>query len=237
MRRTFPEVYRRANARRPGAIELSEQFWDNVVEDFVPPGADGSPFFHLAYEQDGRIDGYARYRTGGQRVKVDELMSVSVEAGAALWRFCFDLDLMRGTDAVERPADDPLPWMLADSRRLRRSSADGVWIRLVDVAAALSGRRYMRSGGLALEVSDPYCPWNDGCYELTGGPDGAECRRSNAGPDLTLSVTDLAATYLGAVSFATLHLAGRVEEHTPGALNRADSMFASELKPWGPHGF
>ena len=237
MRRSFPEVYMRANTRRPGAIHLSEQFWDGVVMDFTPPGAESSPFFHLAYERDGRIDGYARYRTSGRRVLVDELMSVSVEAYAALWRFCFDLDLMGSTVAVQRPVDDPLPWILADPRRLRRAASDGIWVRLVDVAAALEGRRYMREGRLVIEVQDSFCPWNEGRYELQGALEGARCRPTGARPDLTLSATDLAATYLGTASFATLFFAGRIEEHTSGALSKADSMFAAELKPWGPHGF
>jgi len=237
MRRSFPEVYSRANEGRPGAIHLSEQFWDGVVMDFTPPGSESGPFFHLAHERDGRIDGYARYRTGGHRVLVDELMSVSVEACAALWRFCFDLDLMRSTEAVQRPVDDPLPWMLADPRRLRRTPADGVWVRLVDVAAALAGRRYMREERLVIEVHDSFCSWNEGRYELEGSSEGARCRRTGARPDLTMSAADLAATYLGAVSFATLFSAGRVEAHTSGALRKADSMFPADLKPWGPHDF
>jgi len=159
---------------------------------------------------------------------------VTPDAHAALWRFCLDVDLTTSTEAWNRPTDDPLPWMLADPRHLRRSTSDGTWIRLVDVPAALSGRRYMRSDGLVLEVHDTFCPWNDGRYALDGGPEGARCQRTKSEPDIALSAADLAATYLGAVSFTTLSLAGRVEERKNGALLRADAMFATELKPWNP---
>ena len=46
------------------------------------------------------------------------------------------------TEAIKRPLDDPLPWMLADPRRLQRATRDGVWLRVVDAAAALEQRRY-----------------------------------------------------------------------------------------------
>jgi predicted acetyltransferase len=168
---------------------------------------------------------------------IEHLMSVTDEAHAALWRFCLDVDLMTTTGAWNRATDDPLPWMLADPRHLQRSPEDGLWIRLVDVAAALSGRRYMRNDSLVLEVRDAFCPWNDGRYALDGGPDGAHCRKTSSEPDFALSAADLAATYLGAVSFTTLSLAGRVEERKNGALRRADVMFATELKPWCPYSF
>jgi predicted acetyltransferase len=95
----------------------------------------------------------------------------------------------------------------------------------------------MSEGRLVIEVHDSFCPWNDARYELEGSSEGAQCRRTGAGPDLSMSAADLAATYLGTVSFNTLFRAGRVEAHTSGALRKADSMFPAELKPWGPHGF
>ena len=33
--------------------------------------------------------------------------------------------------------DDPLPWMLADRRRLERSLSDSMWLRILDVRNAL----------------------------------------------------------------------------------------------------
>ena len=81
------------------------------------------------------------------------------------------------------------------------------------------------------------CAWNDGRYEMEGGQDGAVCSASDATPDIVLSSTDLATTYLGTARFTTLSHAGRVEERTQGALLRADAMFATELAPWCPYGF
>jgi len=126
---------------------------------------------------------------------------------------------------------------LADPRRLERTKRDGLWVRLIDAAAALELRRYVEGGRLVLEVRDELCPWNQGRFELEGSSDGATCRASTATPDLVLDISDLASAYIGAVSFTTLAQAGLVNESTPGALLRADRLFAVQHQPWTPANF
>src|SRR2546430_12909945 len=137
---------------------------------------------------------------------------------------------MAGISAEMRPVDEPLRFLLADSRQPKTRIEDGVWLRLVDVPAALKGRRYAVDGRLALRVRDPFCPWNDGQYELIGGPDGAECRSNGSTPDLALDAADLAALFLGGNRFRTLFEAGRVEELRPGAIARRSEEHTSELQ-------
>ena len=164
-------------------------------------------------------------------------MPATREAHAALWRYCFGIDLMHTTHATKRPLDDPLPWMLADPRRLRQSVRDDLWLRLVDVREALARRTYSSEGRLVVEIRDAFCPWNEGRYSLHGGPDGAECKPTSSEPDLVLSAGDLAAGYLGAISFTNLSIAGRAEERRKGALEVADAMFRSSQAPWWPNEF
>ena len=228
----FPQLFDRACADRPGVIKYGQGAWDSFLADLEQWRGGASAYFHVAYEEDGRALGYATYRTKEHTLTVEMLVAVTDEAYASLWRYCLDVDLMSTTKARSRPVDEPLPWMLADPRRLERSIGDRMWLRLVHVAAALERRSYMRDDRLVLEISDTFCTWNADRYELEGGPDGAECRLSTADPDLVLSVADLAAAYLGAVSLTTLSRAGRVEERTSGALRRADAMFATRLAPW-----
>ena len=233
-RRVFPEVYRRVWPARPGMIKRDETLWDSKLDDAERDRGGAGAFFHVVYEADGRVDGYALYRIerGNRALVVHELIAATDEAYAALWRFCFDVDLITSTEATHRPVDDPLLWMLADPRRLRRTPGDGIWLRLIDVPAALSGRRYAREGRLVVEVDDATCPWNKGRFELEAGPDGADCRPTRKEPELFLSAADLAALYLGAVRCRTLFHAGRVEADSPAAISRADAMFATELQPW-----
>jgi predicted acetyltransferase len=95
----------------------------------------------------------------------------------------------------------------------------------------------MQSDRLVLEVRDDMCPWNNEKFELEGSTEGAECRLTESSPDLVLGVSDLASTYMGAVSFSTLSRASKVEERTPGALLRADRLFAVQYPPWTPCNF
>ena len=234
----FAGVFKRAINDRPGVFESAALVrWEREARaPELTQGGRGGLFF-IVYRAEGTTDGYAIYRTSGNRVVVTELIAATREANTALWRFCFDVDLMHSTEALRRPVDDPLPWMLADPRRLQRSPRDGMWLRLVDVAASLGLRNYMESGRLVMGVSDGLCPWNDQAFELEGSPEGSDCRPTNSAPDLVLGVSNLAAAYLGAVGFTTLSRAGLVEERTPGALLRADRMFSVQNQAWTPHGF
>ena len=57
-------------------------------------------------------------------------------------------------------------------------------------------------------------------------------RGGNQREPIALDAADLGAVYLGGVAFATLAAAGRVRELTPGAIARADRMFAVQPTPW-----
>ena len=232
----LPEVYRRSTVDRPAMFQREDHHWerDSRAQEHALGGQGG--LFYVAYE-DRKIDGYATYRITGTTLVVNELMATTKEANAALWRFCFDMNRMNLTEALKRPVDDPLPWMLADPRQLHRSTRDGVWVRLVDVPESLVLRRYLQEEKLVLEIKDDVCPWNQGRFELEGSSEGASCRATDSSPDLALNVAQLASAYTGAVSFSTLAGAGWVEELTPGALLRADRMFAVRYRPWSPNNF
>lgn len=244
--KSFPEVYERVRPTRPGMLARDEAWWNIVLrERSHEPGMKAGPLFMVLYETEGP-DGYVAYRveeswghTGGPEhiIHVEEMISATPDAYGALWRYCFDIDLARRVQGWRRPADEPLLHMLEEPRALGLQLRDGTWIRLVEVGDALAGRRYAVEGRLVLEVRDGFCDWNDGRWELEGGPEGAECRRTGAEPDLVLDAATLASTYLGAAGFPTLARAGRIEERTAETLTRADAMFATDLAPWCPHIF
>ena len=234
MREIFPEVYDRANIGRPGMVPLSEHRWDARLWDLEFTRGGSSMYFHVIYEEGGSVDGYVTYRIRRNTLIVRELMAATNTAYASLWRYCFDIDLRTETVARDRPVDDPIHWILADPRRLRRSLRDGVWLRLVDVEAALAARSYTTAGTLVIDVEDSTCPWNQGRYSLDVGPDGARIRRTTAEPDIIMPASCLATCYLGAASVSSLARAGRVEARSEGALAMADLMFATSKQPWSP---
>ena len=233
----LPDIFRRATLGRPGVFQRPIHQWerDSQSPEHLEGGQGG--LFYVTYEEDGKLDGYASYRIVGTNLCVNELMAVTSNANTALWRFCFDVDRMSTTEAIRRPVNDPLPWLLADPRRLNRSTRDGIWVRVVDVTAALNLRRYMNRDQLVIEVKDDLCPWNNGTFKLEGHSDGAECQTSNSQADLSIHISNLASVYMGAISFSTLSMAGLVDEKTPGALLRADRMFAVQYPPWTPCNF
>ncbi len=233
-RELFPEVYERVRPLRPGMIRRDPIRWDLKLRDPESDRQGSSPNFHAVYRSGDRIDGYVLYRLNHttHTLTVQELISATDEAESALWEYCFGVDLMTTTKALLRPIDEPLLWRLADPRHLKRSSSDDLWVRLVNLPEALSQRSYAAEGRLILEVTDSYCPWNHGRFELLATPGGAECISTAATAHLALSVADLGAVYLGGVSFRTLWHADRVRADDPETIQRADALFATDSQPW-----
>lgn len=241
----FADVYERVRPAQPGMVDRSRAWWEYLFLDLEEEREGFGPLFFVAHESVDGLDGYAVYHVKadwargypGHLLEVEELVAATPAAYAALWRYCFDVDLVARIRAPRRPPLEPLFFLLADPRRLRSSVIDGLWVRLVDVPRALAARRYASEGGLMLEVQDHFCPWNEGVYRLEGGPEGAECRRAEGGADLVLSAAELGTVYLAGTGFRALARAGRVTEVTPGALARADAMFAWDPPPWCPNLF
>ena len=241
----FTRVWEQARRTQPGMLGLDERWMRLQMADLELHREGASPQYRVLHQTGGNPTGFAIYRekmdwdASGPNgtLRLEMLIAATAEAYAALWRHLLDVDLMVRVSAEMRPVDEPLRFLLADSRQPKTRIEDGLWLRLVDVAAALAGRRYAFDGRLVLRVRDAFCPWNDGQYELVGGPAGAECKPNSGSPDLALDAADLAALYLGGNRLRTLFEAGRVEELHPGAIARADAMFATDRAPWCPSHF
>ena len=191
-------------------------------------------------DADGTPDGYATYRVKEgwdglphSSAVVGDLHGRTPQVEATLWRYLFDLDLVERVTCHARPADDPLRWWLADSRRLlTKGIGDSLWLRILDVGAALSARRYDTEGEIVLDVTDRFRPAGAGRFRLAAAPDGACCTPTTATADVALDVADLGALYLGGVSASTLAAAGRVDEQRPGSVVTADALFATRPLPY-----
>ncbi len=239
----FGAVYEQERARRPGMVVRNEDWWRQRLFDSKDRRDGAGPLFHIVYEGAGGVEGYVAYRVKldwGQDnsvLTVLELMATNEDAYRGIWSFCFGVDLVDRIRARHRPMDEPLPWMLADFRRLQVHTTDALWVRLVDVDAALSARRYSAPGSVVFEVTDAGSPWNAGRHSLEAGEDGAACRPTGAEPDIRLDVRDLGAVYMGGIELGLLVSAGRVEECRPGAVASADAMFRWRPYPWCPSVF
>src|SRR5215471_6196655 len=234
-RELFPPVYEEVRRARPGMTSRSDVWWEerHLRQEEHESNA---PRRFAALDVDGRTQAYAIYRThfafeGGlpaSRLVVREALGATPQTTAAIWRFLLDVDWMSVVEVPLAPPDHPLFLLLALPRRAGYRMGDGIWVRIVDVPAALSGRAYGEGGPLVLEVRDAICEWNDGRWKLEGG----ECSRTDEEPDLALDVSALGSAFLGAVSFTQLREAMRVEELREGAIAQADALFAWHRLPW-----
>ena len=233
-------VYEAVAAETPGMFTRTREWWNaRALSDPEWRRGGGGELQRAVLELDGRPAAYALYRlhmsfesgvpTGF--TNVIEAMGTTPEATREIWRFLFDIDWMSSIKAGLLPIDHPLFFLLAEPRRMGFRVGDGLWVRLVDVEAALAARSYGEGESVTIQVADAFCPWNEGCFRVPGG------ERTDAEPDLSVDVATLGSVYLGGFTFAELARALRLEELRPGAIARADTLFRADRAPWCPEIF
>lgn len=248
-RESIESVYARLVPGRPGMLERRPG-WDRKLLLDTPESREGASALQCVLARRGEGDaaevvGYALYRikptwdAAGPRgtVVVDQLAALDPVTHATLWRFLGGIDLTSSVSVSNLPVDDAFQFLVSDVRRSNIRLRDSLYVRLVEVGAALAARAYQAPVDVVLEVDDAFCPWNEGRWRLTGDDKGASCERTADAADLSLSVRELASMYLGDTSPAALARAGLVRELRPGALAEASVAFTSPVAPWLPHGF
>lgn len=238
----YPPIYERVRKLRGGMMRRHERWWRAVLEHDVPDERDGYGPRNLALLPDR---GYVYYRVKSDwdmqgakdTLRVDQLVAVDTEAELTLWQFLFSVDLVGEIVAYMQPVDGPLPLRLSYRGRLAENLREGLWLRLVDVGAALPTRSYDHDGRLVFEVRDGFCSWNAGLWQLEVVAGEGTVERTDAEPDLELDVADLAGMFLGGLTATQLARAGRLTARSSDALVTARRMFAVDLAPWNPFEF
>jgi predicted acetyltransferase len=238
----IPPVFERIRPEWPGMFSRSRLWWENREIADPEERRDGAgPKRWVAYERDGSLEGYAVYRhrpgfeagTTNAELRVLEALGTTPEALRDIWAYLLAIDWIATTKSFLLPPDHALFMLLATPRRARYRMGDGLWVRVLDVEAALSGRVYQGDEPIVFEVADEFCPWNEGRWKLEGG----RAERTKDEPDLRLPVQSLGSALLGGVSFASLRRAGRLAEVKDGAIARGDSLFRWDRHPWCPEIF
>lgn len=227
---------------RPGMLRRDATWTRRALLDPAEVRGGAAPLQAFVVEDDAEVRGYALYTTKANwedssprnLVLVREIYARDDAAYAELWAALLDLDLTATVVADTRPVDDPILAMLVDPRTAVPLVRDQLHVRLVDVDRGLAARRYASEFDLVLEVEDSMCPWNQGRWRLCGGPDHAECTRTDASADLAITVRALGSAYLGGVSLRQLGAAGQVSERRPGALALAAQAFRHDPAPFCP---
>jgi predicted acetyltransferase len=238
-------IYDAVRRVTPGFYARHEAWWHVFMADpeFRRRGAGRK--FHAVYFRDGEAAGYVVYRIKEEwgdagpdnALIVVEILAIDTEATQQLWRYVFGVDLMASIRWRLGPADHPLLLLLTEPRRLQLRVTDGMWLRIVDVPAALRARSYGADGSIVLEVTDEFMPEVAGRWRLTASNGRGNVEPTTDAADLALEIQDLGALYMGAFSLASLGRAGRTVELSEGVRARADAIFASTALPWCPEVF
>ena len=240
--RAATEIYERVRPTVPGMLDRGDAWWEY---SYPTAGIDDDEptLFALHHGADAELDGYAAYSVQAgwsdegrpdNTLRLHELVAETPHAYGALWSYCLGLSLCGRVEAENRPVDEPLLHMLPAPEGMRLSVVDGLHVRILDVPAALSARRYLARGDVVLSVRDAAGGWAGGTWLVEGDPEVGVCTSTRRSPDLVLDAAALACVYLGGSSFDALHWAGLVEELRPGGIRRADELFSWPRAPWLP---
>lgn len=236
------ELHLRCARDTLGAVSRPPRMARRIFVDLPLARPGREPLQVLLAQTGGRPTGYAVFSRKAQwedfrakgRVETVELAASDPVTLLALARRLVDFDLTALTTIAGRGADDPLLWWAGGPRAVKVRGSDSLWLRLVDVGAALTARGYSSACDLVLEVVDPVCPWNEHAWRLTVDREGnATCLPTSDEADLRLPVQTLAAAYLGSRSIASQADQGLVRELTPDSVRPLSRAMSSEREPIG----
>lgn len=242
MRTVAPAIWKKTAAVTPGMMIPPDVQWDWIFsQERINRMRDGKPFY-VTYTEDGEPLGYAIYRIEFREenmhsknvVKVDDLIAATPSAEAALWRYVLDIDLATEVVHQHHPLKSNLLWLLADPRKLSLTPYDSVWIRILDPIKSLTSRTYSAPGEVVIEVTDDFCPWTQGTYQLAVDDTGAAtCAKTTMSPDVTMPIASLGSIFMGVYPLSDLARATRVTERKSGSIALIDTMFPTS----GVHSF
>ena len=225
-----------------GAVTRPERMARPLFVDLPLARQGREPWQVLLAHVDGQPAGYAvfsreakwkDFRAKGT-VSVRELAAEDPATLLALARRLVDFDLTASITISGRGADDPLVWWAGGPRALGVKSSDSLWLRMIDVEAALTARGYSSACDIVLDVVDPICPWNQRTWRLSVGEDGvATCQPTTDDADVRLPVQALGAAYLGSRSLATQAHQGLLTEVTPGSVRLLSRAMSCDREPVG----
>jgi predicted acetyltransferase len=238
---TVKRVYIEFVAARTGYLHRARPLWlNNALSTAMGP-------VHVAVaSRDARPVGYVIYHlrdspvghpTRNQEIIVRDVAWLDADAYRSLWSWLGRHDLVGRIGWARAPIDDPASELFVEPRLLRAEWRDGIWLRIVDAAAALAARGYAGCGALILEIAaDAIAPWNAGRLQLDVSADAADVRSTAATPDVRLTVKALASLYSGYRSARQLRSWGLLDGDD-AAIERTDALFATHHAPHCPDTF
>jgi predicted acetyltransferase len=228
---------------RSGYLHRAQPLWLNnalSVSDATGPAyiavayADDKPVGYVVYHlRDGKV----AHATRAQEIVVRDLVWLTHDAYRSLWSWLARHDLVGRIVWARAPVDDPAMELFVEPRLLHAQIRDGIWLRIVDVAQALTARGYDCEGRLTLEIApDSLAPWNAGRYVLDCSAQGAQVSTTTQRADIVLPVKSLASLFSGYRTARQLQQWGLLEGDD-AAVALATRIFATRYAPHCPDTF
>lgn len=246
LRELAPIIYGKFMRTSPGAMERQQTYIERSTGALNVETGDEDRGVRAAlhFDENGEPDGYVAYKFAGwsqtpPTIKLIDFVASSDEAYASLWSFMAAIDLSTRVTFGESSEDSPLPWLLTDSRRVKTvGTEDAIWLRILDVVAALEARPWYVAGSLVIDIDDPL-GLTGGKFRVTSDGENAVVEKAsdNTPADLGLGIAELGSLYFGGADPMILVRAGRIEEYKPGSALKASAMFSLERLPYSPNGF
>lgn len=238
-------TYEAVRPRRAGMLTRSDAWWTHRLLADPESWRDGKTKLRYAvYEESGSVTGYASYRQKSKwddfvahgEVDIIEVIAITPEAHSGLWAFLTNIDLFPNVEWWNMPVDDPLLWKVRDPRRVKRELADALWVRVMDVPAAVSARAYDSEGTVVFQLTDPTRPQTSGTYRLEVADGVGHCEPADALADVSFDADILGSLYLGGADAMSMAAAGRIEGASE-AVRTLHRLFRSDQPPWCPEVF
>jgi len=236
-------LYRSFSATRTGYLHRGNATWKSGV---LWQRSSDMSLYRMVYEENGKPLGYVIYALTGrkvphgqpwQHIEINDLAWMTPRAYRAIWHHLSGAGLAFEVAWQRVPQDDPLPHLLLEPRRLNIGAGDGLLARVVDVAQAMSQRRYDETGRFVFDLTDSLCPWNEGRWQLETSPDGARVTRSSRPAELVIPVDTLAMLLFGQISPSEAVRMGRAAAVGTGDLVHWDRVMQTRHKAFCPDFF
>ena len=243
----IPEViapfWSKVATSRAGFIDRGEPRWQDIMSDPDSNRGGASAVRHIVARRAGEVVGYMAYRQNNKwengvadgSVSISTLVASDLNAHMSLWAYALNVDLFPNVTFWDGAIDDPLAFEVSNSRAVKRIVGDALYVRILDVEAALAARRYEQDGEIVFMVDDDM-DYASGTYKLSVTNGVAAVEKTSDTPVVTMGIRELGALYLGRACtdlYATTgHITGEAK-----AIRGLGQLFMTERAPWCPEMF
>ena len=230
VRELVPDLHDRWASMNPGAIVRSRVWWNMIFADREML-RDGQSALHYLVHPDGYVSYRISHEGGNPSARVSEFFAVTDAAHTDLWRVLLGLDLIP-TIHVSMPVDDPLPMKLTNLRAPKMTAlSDSMWLRIIDIPAALQARTYSEDVDAVLEISDQF-RGNGGRFAFTVRDGVATVSATDDPATVRMDVSVLSSIYLGGYRATEFAAANRLWASDHATLCELDQAFLTDRKPF-----